>query len=136
MSLETTIKADATKVLKVLDIVGKDVEKGLAFAVKYSAPIEAIAAIAFPGEAAAATGVLTAVGLVQTVVLEVKQKYAALPAGTSTTQMLQDELALVEPAVTALLKQEGLTYSTAQIENLINLVVSAINAGTAPVVAA
>jgi hypothetical protein len=123
-----SIELEITKVEKVLDIVGKDVEKGLQFVIKYAAPISAIAAIAFPGETAATAGVLASVNLVQTVVLEVKQKYAALPAGTPTSQMLQDELALVEPAVTALLKQENITYSTAQIESLINLVVAAINA--------
>jgi hypothetical protein len=135
MSIETTFKADAGKVLKVLDLVGKDAEKGIVFAQKYQVPIEALVAIAFgPAGAAATSGAFTSLTLVQNIVLEVKAKYAALPPGTPPAQILQDELTLVEPAVTALLAKDGITYSTAQVTSLINLVVAAINSQPLPAV--
>lgn len=134
-ALKQKIEGEAEKVLHVLDLVGQDAEKGLLFIQKYAAPIDAVATLAFPGAGAGFTAGLTAVNLVQQVVLEVKAKSAALPAGLSSEQMTAEELQIVGPAVIALVNKEFPNYSTAQVQDLINLVIAAINAPPAPAAA-
>jgi hypothetical protein len=127
-TLKQRLEGDVKKVVKVLDLVGKDAEKGLVFLQKYAAPIDAIVALAFPGAGAGFTAGFTAVDLVQQAVLEVKAKSAMLPAGLPADQMIADEVQIVGPAVIALVNKEFPNYSTAQVQNLINLVIAAINA--------
>lgn len=127
-TLGQKIEGDVKKALSVLDLVGKDGEKGLVFIQKYGAPLAAIVSLAFPGAGTGFAAGLTAANLVQQVVLTVKSKSAALPKSLTPAEMTAEELEIVGPAVIALVNKEFPSYSTAQVQNLIALVVAAINA--------
>jgi hypothetical protein len=123
------VDADLKKFVSVLDLVGRDAEKGLVFAQKYGAPLAPIVALAFgPAVGTGYAGGLAAVDLVQQAVLTVKAQSATLPAGLTPAQMTSQELQIVGPAVIALVNKEFPSYSTANVQSLIALVIAAINA--------
>lgn len=123
-----TIEADAKKVWSVIEIVGKDADKGLSFASQYLPEVASLAAVFFPQEQAVFTGVVNAVSLIQKAVVDIKQKSALLPAGLTETQMVAEELALVGPEVTQLLADEGISADNAFITKIINGVVAILDA--------
>jgi hypothetical protein len=123
------VEADLKQFVTVLDLVGRDAEKGLVFAQKYGAPLAPIVALAFgPAVGTGYAGGLAAVDLVQQAVLTVKAQSATLPAGLTPAQMTSQELQIVGPAVIALVNKEFPSYSTANVQSLIALVIAAINA--------
>lgn len=126
------IKVDIQKVITILDKVGEEGEKALAFLDKYAVPVASLVSLLFPAAAPEAGGAATAIGLIQNTVLYVKTKSALLPAGLTPAQMLADELQLVGPAVITLLAQEKITVNSAQVENIIQAVVAVLNTQPAP----
>ena len=129
-TLGEEIKADAKKILTVMETVAKDAEKALVVIVKYAPSAASLAAVFFPADQAALSGVVNAVDLIQNTVLKVKQQAAALPAGLTNEQMLADELAMVGPAVTSLLASEGIAADNTLITNIINGVVAILKVRT------
>jgi len=116
-----------------LKSIGKDFEKGLAWAVKYAVPVEKLVGLLFPAAAPAALGVADATSLIQTAVLLVEQKYAASGVQSGTgAQKLAEVLLLTEGSVTALLAQAGITADTSYVTNLVNAVVAILNVQSAP----
>jgi hypothetical protein len=132
-----SFKTIEEKFESVLSSIGKDFEKGLAFAVKYAAPVASLVALLFPATVAADSTVVTATDLIQNAVLVVEQKYAASGAQSGTgAQKLSEVLTLTQAAVTNLLAQEGITANTAYITSLVNAVVAILNAQPATSTAA
>jgi hypothetical protein len=123
-----------SKFIGVLEAIGKAFMKGLSFAVTYAIPVEKLVALLFPAAAPEAVGVADATGLIQTAVLAVEQKYAASGVQNgSGPQKLAEVMLLTENAVTALLKQDGITADTAYVQNLVSAVVAILNVQTVPV---
>jgi hypothetical protein len=121
----------------VLSAIGKDFEKGLAWAVKYAVPVEKLVALVFPAAAPAATVLADATTLIQNAVLEVEQKYAAAGAQSGTgTQKLAEVMTLAGAAVTSLLTQAGVESSTAYVQSLVSAVVAILNVQAMPATAA
>ena len=63
--------------LGVLEVIGKDFEKGLKWALQYAVPAEKLAALLFPAAAPELAVVEGATTLIQNAVILVEQKYAA-----------------------------------------------------------
>ena len=121
----------------VLSAIGKDFEKGLAWAVKYAVPVEKLVALVFPAAAPAATVLADATTLIQNAVLEVEQKYAAAGVQSGTgTQKLAEVMTLAGAAVTSLLTQAGVESSTAYVQSLVSAVVAILNVQAMPATAA
>ena len=120
----------------VLSAIGKDFEKGLAWAVKYAVPVEKLVALVFPAAAPAATVLADATTLIQNAVLEVEQKYAAAGAQSGTgTQKLAEVMTLAGAAVTSLLTQAGVESSAAYVQSLVSAVVAILNVQAMPATA-
>lgn len=111
------------KFFSVLDLIGEKFEEGLAFAVKYELPEEAIVSAIF-GPAAGLEAV-AAINLIQRVVMLVKQKSAALPTNLTSDQMLAEEMSVLGPAIVQLLAKHDVTDEQAQ--KLIEAVVAIFN---------
>lgn len=126
------IEADLKKFVSILELVGRDAEKGLVYAQKYAVPAASLVSLILPTVAPEAAGAVTALNLIQSAVLEVKAKSAALPTGLTPEQMLADEVQLVEPAVLQLLASEKITVPVS-VPNIIQAVVAILN--TQPAVA-
>jgi hypothetical protein len=133
-TLGQKVQADIKKFVSILDQVGIDAEKGLAFLCKYAVPVASLVSLIFPTVAPEAAGAVTALDLIQKTVLEIKAKSAALPGNLTPAQMLADEIQLVEPAVIQLLATEKITVNSAQVTNIVQAVVAILN--TQPAVAA
>lgn len=119
--------------ISFLEAIGKDFEKGLAWAVKYALPVDKLVALLFPGVAPIAVGVADATTLIQNSVLQVEQKYAAAGVQNgSGAQKLGEVLTLAEQAVTSLLTQAGIKADTTYVTNLVNAVVAILNVQTPP----
>ena len=117
----------------LLETIGKDFAKGLAFAVAYAIPVEKLVATLFPAAAPAATTLADATQLIQTAVLAIEQKYAAANAQSGTgAQKLADVVQLAGPTVTTLLKQAGINASTGYIQSLVSAVVAILNVQPPP----
>ena len=117
----------------VLEAIGKEFEKGLAWAVQYAVPVEKLVALIFPAAAPAATTLADATTLIQNAVLEVEQKYAASGVQNGTgTQKLAEVMTLAGPTVTTLLTQAGVTASTSYIQSLVSAVVAILNVQAMP----
>jgi len=117
----------------VLEAVGKEFEKGLAWAVQYAVPVEKLVALIFPAAAPAATTLADATTLIQNAVLEVEQKYAASNAQSGTgAQKLAEVMTLTGSAVTTLLKQAGVSADTSYVQNLVSAVVAILNVQAMP----
>ncbi len=120
----------------VLEAAGKDFEKGLKFAVTYALPIGKLVGLLFPAAAPIAAEAADAVGLIQTAVLLVEQKYAAAGVQSGTgSQKLSDVLLLAGDAVTGLLAKAGITASAPYIAKLVSAVVAILNVQPAMTVA-
>jgi phage tail protein X len=131
MSVFATVEADAKKVLSVMETIGKEAEKCLADIQPYLPEAAALAAIFFPSAAAPAAAVVSAVDLIQNTVVTVEQKYAAAGISAETgTQKAADTIALVGPAVTALLASEKIPVNTALIQQVVNGTVAILNVRT------
>lgn len=117
----------------VLEAIGKDFEKGLTWAVQYAIPVEKLVALIFPAAAPEATTLADATTLIQNAVLEVEQKYAAsgMQSGTGT-QKLAEVMTVAGAAVTALLKQAGVSASTPYVQSLVSAVVAILNVQVMP----
>jgi hypothetical protein len=117
----------------VLTAIGKDFEKGLAWAVQYAVPVEKLVALIFPPAAPAAATLASATTLIQNAVLEVEQKYAAsgIQSGTGT-QKLAEVMTLAGSAVTALLTQANVEASAAYVQSLVSAVVAILNVQSMP----
>lgn len=120
----------------VLSAIGKDFEKGLAWAVKYAVPVEKLIALIFPLAAPAATTLADATTLIQNAVLEVEQKYAAsgIQSGTGT-QKLAEVMTLAGSAVTTLLTQANVEAGATYVESLVSAVVAILNVQAMPATA-
>lgn len=126
------------KFVGVLEAIGKDFEKGLAWAVEYAVPVEKLVALLFPAAAPVATEVADATTLIQSAVLLVEQKYAAAGVQNGTgAQKAAEVLTLTQQAVTTLLTQAGITgVTTDYIQSLISAVVAILNVQQMPASAA
>ena len=123
--------------LGVLDVVGKDFEKGLQWAVEYAVPVEKLVALLFPAAAPAMTVVADATSLVQSAVLLVEQKYAAAGVQNGTgAQKLAEVMLLAGQTVGSLLSQAGIVADSGYVENIVSAVVAVLNVQTMPVAAA
>jgi hypothetical protein len=120
----------------VLTTIGKDFEKGLAWAVQYAVPVEKLVALIFPPAAPAAATLASATTLIQNAVLEVEQKYAAsgIQSGTGT-QKLAEVMTLAGSAVTALLTQANVEASAPYVQSLVSAVVAILNVQSMPATA-
>ena len=120
----------------LLTAIGKDFEKGLAWAVQYAVPVEKLVALIFPPAAPAAVALASATTLIQNAVLAVEQNYAAsgIQSGTGT-QKLAEVMTLAGAAVTTLLTQANIEVSTAYVQSLISAVVAILNVQTMPATA-
>lgn len=138
----TTINTTPNKFVSLLDAVGRDFMKGLAFVVKYLVPVESLAALLFPPAAAALTEAQVTASLLQQTILTVEQNYAAagVQSGTSA-QKAAAVLTLAGPAVTNLLAQPtiaaeltkaGITVNADYIQNLIKAVVGFLDVQAPP----
>lgn len=117
----------------VLTAIGKDFEKGLAWAVQYAVPVEKLVALIFPAAAPAAATLASATTLIQNAVLEVEQKYAASGAQSGTgTQKLAEVITLAGSAVTALLTQANVEASATYVASLVSAVVAILNVQSMP----
>ncbi len=117
----------------VLTAIGKDFEKGLAWAVQYAVPVEKLVALIFPAAAPVAVALASATTLIQNAVLEVEQKYAAsgIQSGTGT-QKLAEVMTLAGSAVTTLLTQANVEASAAYVQSLVSAVVAILNVQSMP----
>jgi hypothetical protein len=126
------------KIVNALEIVGKDFAKGLAITKQYLPAAVTLASLIFPAQSAAISGVVNAVDLIQTAVVEVEQKYTASNVGKSNesnAQKLADVISLVSPTVTSLLSAEGVKVDNAAISNIVNAVVAILKVQVVPVAA-
>jgi hypothetical protein len=122
--------------LGVLQVVGKDFEKGLKWAVTYAVPVEKLVALLFPSAAPAANGVIDATELIQNAVLTVEQKYAASGQQNGTgAQKLAEVLLLSGQAVASLLTQSGISADSTYVSNLVSAVVAILNVQVMPATA-
>jgi hypothetical protein len=130
---QVRVEMTVNKFVGFLETIGKDFAKGLAFAVKYAAPVETLAKLLFPELAPAITAGVDATTLIQNAVLVVEQKFAASGVQTGTgAQKLAEVLLLAEQAVTSLLAQAGIAADTTYVTNLVNAVVALLNIQAAP----
>ena len=130
-SFEATLEVDGKKFLSVLEVVARDVDKGLVASAKYFPSLAALATIFFPGESAAisaGTGIaVNVVNVIQNAVAEVEAKAAAIPAGLSGAQKSADVLQIVSSTVIAQLATLKITAGTAYVQNLVNAIVAVLN---------
>lgn len=120
----------------VLEAIGKEFARGLAWAVHYALPVEKLVALLFPAAAPAATAIADATTLIQNAVLLVEQKYAASGVQSGTgAQKLAEVMTLAGSAVTSLLTQAGVTSNAAYVESLVSAVVAILNVQPAPAAA-
>ncbi|MEO6910260.1 MAG: hypothetical protein ABI158_04985 [Edaphobacter sp.] len=119
--------------LTVLEEVGKDFEKGLAWAVGYAVPVEKLVGLLFPQAAPALAAVADATSLIQGAVLLVEQKYAASGAQSGTgPRKLAEVMALAGSAVISLLHGAGISANGSYVESLVSAVVGVLNVQTMP----
>lgn len=125
--------------LSVLKHIGqvfvKDVKQDLPAVLQYAIPVEKLAGLIFPQLAGVSTTAVDVTTLIQNAVLSVEQKYAAYSAsnlGVTGPAKLAEVLTLSSGAVTALLKQEGITADAPYITSIVNVVVSLLNIQPAP----
>lgn len=121
--------------ISFMETVGKDIEKGLAWIVKYAIPVETLVKLLFPGVVGeGVTIAFNAATLIQNAVLEVEQKYSQInTVGQTGAQKLADVLTLTETTVTQLLTQAGVTnVDTSYVTSLINAVVALLNVQATP----
>jgi len=117
----------------VLDMIGKDFAKGLAWASQYALPVEKLTALLFPAVAPEMTSAAAATTLIQNAVLIVEQKYAAAGIAKGTgTQKLAEVMTLAGNAVTSLLSQAGIKADTGYIQNVVSAVVGILNVQAQP----
>ena len=120
----------------LLDSIGRNFAKGLSWAVTYAVPLEKLVGLLFPQVAPATTALADATMLIQTAILQVEQKFAALGTQSGTgAQKLSEVMLLVEQVVTELLQQAGITADAGYIEKLISAVVAILNVQTVPAAA-
>ncbi len=128
-----TIERVNVTFIGVLEAIGKEFEKGLAWAVQYAVPVEKLVALIFPVVAPAATTLADATTLIQNAVLEVEQKYAASGVQSGTgTQKLTEVMTLAGSAVTTLLTQAGISARTPYVQSLVSAVVAILNVQAMP----
>lgn len=120
--------------VSLMDKIGHDIMIAWGDVVKYLPAAASLAALIFPAQAAAITGVVNSVDLIQQAVATVEQKFAAAgnPTGTGP-QKLAQVLTMVSPTVLQLLQAEGLNYNSVQVTNIVNAVVAVLNVQEAPV---
>lgn len=115
--------------VSIMERVGHDIKIAFEDVVKYLPAVSTLAALIFPADAAAISGVVNSIDLIQKAVVTVEQKFAAVGNVTGTgTQKLAQVLSIVGPTVTSLLSAEGLNYNQAQVTSIINAVVAVLNA--------
>lgn len=115
--------------VSIMDRVGHDIKVAFEDVVKYLPAVSTLAELIFPAQAAAISGVVNSVDLIQKAVVTVEQKFAAAGNVTGTgAQKLAQVLSIVGPTVTQLLSDEGLKYNQAQITSIVNAVVAVLNA--------
>lgn len=120
----------SNKFVGFLETVGKDIVKGLGFAVKEAPAASALAAILFPPSAAISPFIVAGLNLVQSSIISIEQKYAASGVQTgSGVQKASEVLTLTGPAVSQLLSAAGVPNVTdAYVQTLITAIVSVLNA--------
>lgn len=119
--------------LSVLEAIGKDFEKGLAWAVEYAVPVEKLVGLLFPSATPVVGAVADAASLIQGAVLMVEQKYAASGAQSGTgAQKLAEVMALAGAAVASLLRQGGIVAGDSYVESLVSAVVGVLNVQAMP----
>ena len=112
----------------VLEVVGKDFAKGLAWALQYAVPAEKLAGLLFPAQAPAIAGVEGATTLIQNAVILVEQKYATSGAQAGTgAQKLAEVVTLAGSAVTSLLTAAGVATTPDYVSSLVSAVVAILN---------
>lgn len=141
VSIFSVLKSDASKLVSVMEAIGKDAEKGLVVAAKYLPEAAAVAELLFPAEApeiAAGTSVaLNVTNLIQTAVAEVEAKAKLIPAGLTGAQKSADVLQIVSQTVLAdLTTLKVPNPTTSYIQSLINAICAILNIPSTTAVAA
>ena len=112
--------------VKFLTVVGHDFEKGLNFLMPFAAAATPIVALADPAVAPAYAAVDS---LVQNVVLQTEQKFAAMGKQSGTgAEKLSEVLQIVSPGVAQILAGIGLKPETDVMKQWVNAVVALLNA--------
>lgn len=118
--------------ISIMTKIGHDIKVAWQDVVKYLPSAEALASLLFPA-AAGLPAVINSVNLIQQAVATVEQKFVAMgaPSGSGTQKAAQ-VIAIVGPAVTALLASEKIEINQDQINNIITAVVAVLNVTAAP----
>ena len=123
----------SNKVVKFLEWIGTEFEKGVTLFEKYEPEVAGIAGLIFPPAKAALAGASAAVHLVQNTVVSIEQKYAASGKQNGTgTQKLAEVVSITTPAVLQLLSADGIQADASTVEDVANVVVAVLNAKAAP----
>lgn len=119
----------ANKFLGFLEAIGKDFQKGLAFAVKEAPAVNALLGLIYPPSVAITAPATTAINLLQNSIIAIEQKYAASGVQNGTgTQKAAEVLALSGPAAVQLLTAAGVKdVDTTYVQNLVTLLVGVLN---------
>jgi hypothetical protein len=117
------------KFITVMEAIGRDALKALTFVETYLPKAAELASLFFPAEAATITGVVNATALIQKAVVLAEQKMAAGGQATGTgLQKAADVISTVEPTVTQLLSEAGISnVDTAYIQKIVDAVVADLN---------
>lgn len=123
----------ANKFVSFLESVGKEVEKGLAWAIKVAPSLDGLAAAVFPASVSVSAPLTLGLTLIQNAVILIEQKYAAAGKQNGTgAEKAAEVITLAGPAATQLLTEAGLPATEqGYIENIVNAVVGVLNAQSA-----
>ena len=118
----------ASKLVSVMEQVGKDCLLALREVEKYLPSAAALASVIFPAQIGKIDAVVNATGLIQSAVVKVEQQMAAAGKSSGTgTQKAADVIAIVGPTVTQLLSAEGVKVDNTYIQKIIDAVVAILN---------
>lgn len=133
ITLAVQEKPMANEFVSFLETVGKDFMKGLNWFLTYAVPVESLVKLLFPAATKDVTAIQNAAQFIQTAVMQVEQKYAALGTQNGTgAQKLAEVLSLTQAVVTQQLAAAGIAATPAYITSLINAVVAILNVNPAP----
>lgn len=119
-------------IVSFFEFIGHEATVALHVIQPFLIPVETLASIMFPAQAAVIDSVINATGLIQQSVAIVEQKYSSIPKGTASNQKLADVLSMTQDVVIAALKEAHITSDTAYVTRLVKAVVAILNVQTVP----
>jgi len=110
--------------VSIMDRIGHDAKVVFTDVQKYLPPAEGLAEVLFPGVAAA----VPAINLVTSAIASVEQKFVVMgaPSG-SGPQKAAEVIAIVGPAVTALLASEKVSVNSTELNEIVTAVCAVLN---------